>query len=318
MSNDKENIELVVNMAKEFFLKEYGFSCDGEGNINYEIYTDYNDELSKGTIEKAFDYANGNIEALTDYLNEEIFQSYVDVFCDKEYDLACEVLNYMRKTLDEIVLYRLELDNLLDGAEIREVLIDYGVVTVGVDYDDIYARSNIDLVVMMEGYESKNHEFTLNNFNGDIQEWIEETQDWIDRGEIKENDISLITLLKSQGYTWNQFKDEVGKCYSQPTYRPSSKFIRSLINECYNTTSPCNALAFLVQINLSDYLKGNSVKIIEKNCCGGYVDFVYGGGSVLGIDLEVDIPLHSIQHETFIDGQKYGYSIKSIYGDFVR
>ena len=121
---DTENMDLVVEKAREYFLKEYAFTCDTDGNINYEIYTDYHDELPMDIIEKAFDFADGNIEKLSEYLNEEIFQGYVDVFCDKEYDLASEVLDYMKKTLDEIVLYRLELDGLLDSSEIREVLMD--------------------------------------------------------------------------------------------------------------------------------------------------------------------------------------------------
>lgn len=315
----KQMYELIVEKAREYFKGHYAkLYADEQGNINYEIYTDYHDELNEDTIKQAFEHGDYDVEKAKEYLNNYIFDMFVDVFCDKEYDLAKEVIDHLQNKLDSNTLELLEGEGLIEPSEIREILMDYGVVSVFVDEERILSRSEIELIILMENHNSKNHEFSLNDFNGNLLEWIERTQELLDDGEVEEKDISLISLLKSQGYTFKDFKSEVRKCEASSTYKPNSKFIRSLIDECENTMSSCNALVFLTKCDLSDYLNGNPINTIDKSFDGGYVDFVFGGGSVIGITLEKDIPLHSIANEKFIDSKRYGYSFREIFGDFIR
>ena len=312
----KELNGIIVEYARKYFKESGRYDVDAQGNVEVEVYTDYRDTLDASTINEAFERYGDNIERVRDYLHEYIFDAYIDSICDLEYELCDEVAKYIENNIDSDTYAELEREE-LEVSDIREILIDNSVISVYVDADDILCRSNIDLIISLENSVSSEHEFSLNNFNGDVLGWIEETQEAIEDGYFEESDISLITLLKTQGYTFEEFKKEAEKFFTQDHYNPKSKFIKSLIEECYNTTSMCNALVFTKEMNLLDYLKDSSIKTIKKGTCCGYIDFVYGGGSVIDIVLEKDISLDYIEHEIFVDCRKYGYSFRDIYGEFI-
>lgn len=317
MKNQLENI--ILFHARKFFKSTQSpIELDSEGNFTFEVYTDYNDMLDENTINKAFELFEGCTEKIRDYLNEHIRQCYIDYISEMEMEFSKQVQEYIVSNVDSDTHAELLELNMLDVDAIRDILVEYSVLSITVDHSDILKRSDIDLVICLEGGVSKNHEFTLNNFNGDVLEWIEETKQLIEDEEISECDISLISLLKSQGFTLTDFENEALRYFNEEKYQTSNKFIHTLIDECYNTTSMCNALVALKRINLNDYLNGDttSIKVIEKGTPCGYVDFIYGGGSVLNIVLDKDIQLSSIPHEKFADGSKYRYSIKEIYGEF--
>ena len=312
----KELNGIIVEYARKYFKESGRYKVDAQGNVEVEVYTDYRNTLDDSTIKEAFERYDNNIERVGDYLYEHIFDAYSDAICDLEYDLSDEVAKYIENNIDSDTYAELEREG-LEVADIREILIDHSVISVYVDTDDILGRSNIDLIISLENDVSVDHEFSLNNFNGDVLGWIEETQEAIEDGSFKESDISLITLLKTQGYTFEDFKKEANNFFTKDHYKPKSKFIESLLEECYNTTSMCNALVFTKEMNLLDYLNDSSISTIKKDTRCGYIDFVYGGGSVIDIVLEKDISLSFIEHEKFVDGQKYGYGFRDIYGEFI-
>ena len=317
MKKQLENI--IVENAKKYFKESGKYNISDTGGVDFEIYTDYNDEVNSGTIEEAFKLHGDNIEKVREYLYEHIFDCFTDYICDTEHEICKEVADYLERVLDVETTEKLENESMLDNSEIREILMGYDLLNIYVDYDDILARSNIDLIISLENKVSVNYEFSLNNFNGNVLEWIEETENALNDGDFERADISMIPLLESQGYSFETFKHEAVNYFNKDNYKPKSKFIQSLINECYNTTSMCNALVFLKQVNLNDYLNGDDgLKVIKKGTPCGYVDFVYGGGATIDIVLEKDIILSDLKHEKFVDGNKYGYSFRSIYGEFIH
>ena len=309
--------EIIVEYARKYFKESGRYNVDAQGNVEIEVYTDYKDTLDDSTINEAFERHGNDIERVSEYLHEHIFDSYFDSICDMEHELCDEVAKYIENNIDSDTYAELE-EASLEVCDIREILIDHSVISVYVDCDDILGRSSIDLIISLENGVSIDHEFSFSNFNGNVLGWIEETKEAIEEGSFKESDISLITLLKAQGYTFEEFINEAEKYFIKDHYKPKSKFIESLLDECYNTTSMCNALVFTKEVNLLEYLKGISISTIKKGTCCGYIDFIYGGGSTIDIVLEKDFSLDYIEHEVFIDGQKYGYGFRDIYGEFFR
>lgn len=312
----KELNGIIVEYARKCFKESGRYNVDAQGNIEVEVYTDYTDTLSENTIKEAFELHGKNTERVSEYLHEHIFDSYLDAIFDLGYELCDEVAKYIENNIDGDTYTEIE-EASLDVCDIREILMDYSVISVYVDSDDILKRSSIDLIISLENDVSIDHEFSLSNFNGNVLGWIEETQEALNKGETNEKDISLITLLKSQGYTFEEFINEAETYFIKDHYKPKSKFIKSLLDECYNTASMCNALVFTKEVNLLDYLKDSSISSVEKGARGGYIDFIYGSGSVIDIALEKDISLGCIEHEVFVDGQKYGYGFRDIYGEFI-
>ena len=319
MSKQLENT--IVNYARKYFKENKGYQADNEGNLSYEVYTDYSDELDEYTINEAFEKCDGNIEEIKEYLYEHIWECYIDYIADMENELCREVEKYITEKADTQIDLDLVKEGMLDTDTIRDILVDNSVLLVYVNYDDILNRSNVDLIISLESDVSKDHEFTLNNFNGDVLEWIEETKESIENGDLEHSDLSIVRLLMAQGSSFKDFEHEAIRYFNESNYRPSNRFMKSLLDECYNTTSMCNALIFLTNMSLGEYLNGESIKTIKKGTPCGYVDFVYGGGSTVSVVLEKDIQLSAIEHEKFIDnskGNKYGYSFKEIYGEFIR
>lgn len=317
MKSNNELLNIIVVQARNFFGEKYSFSKNEETNcFEFEVYTDYRDTLETSTIIEAFE-SHSTIEGAKNHLTDYLCESYMDAFWEYEYELAKEVVEYIKNKVDVSLVEQMDELNMLDASFIREVLIDYDIISVGIDFEEIFSRSVLDVVISLENDVSINHEFGLNDFNGNLEEWIQTTQDMLESGEIKEEDISLITLLKSQGHTFEGFKKEVELYYDNADYAIQNEFISSLVYECSETTSPCNALVFTKKVNLCEYLNGTvKIETIAKGSVCGYVDFVYGGGSLLGVHLEKDIDLTKIKHEVFVDCKRYGYSIKDIYGEF--
>lgn len=321
MKNTKELEGIIVEYAKKYFGAKYPYCKNEEDEgFTFELHTDYNDVLNDRTIKEAIESHNA-IENQKYHLCDYLHEINIDTFCDIEFEYAKEVAEYILSNLDSLedgVSERFQEEDMLDHSQIRDILLDHGVVSIVLDFDEIFARSELNMIISLENEVAVDHEFSLSNFDVDLLEWIENTQDLLNEGDVEEKDISLITLLKTQGYTFEAFKAYADGYLNDENHNNDNKFMNKLINECENTVSICNALVFTTRVNLKDYLNETvSITSINKNMIGGYVDFVYGGGSVLGLKLDKDIDLSEVAHEVFVDGDKYGYGIGDIYGEFI-
>ena len=134
--------------------------------------------------------------------------------------------------------------------------------------------------------------------------------------------------MQQQGYDITAITDFVENDNMQ-----DSKLFKSIYQECLNTTTCINALAFFVKLSfgealdLYDAIKNiNATEdvsdeenamceiVLDKNTPCGLYDSWNGAGSLLGIELEKDVvlPFKHI-HSAMPDGC-LGYSISSIYG----
>jgi len=317
MEHTQELKEIIVECAIKYFDVRYPYyKNEGSKEFTFELYTDYRDVLDDSTIIEVLE-SHETVENAKYHLCDLLHEMNIDTLCNLEYEYASEVTEYILKNLDSETIEELKEYDMLEASNICDILLDNDVMSVVIDFDEIFARSELNMIISLENEVSIDHEFSLNNFDGDLLDWIENTQELLSEGDIEEKDFSLITLLKTQGYTFEEFKAYVERYYNDEK-QDVDNFLESLINECDNTTSTCNALVFTTQVNLEDYLNETiSISSISKNMFGGYVDFVYGGGSVLELKLKNDINLTTVEHEIFIDGDKYGYSINQIYGEFI-
>ena len=303
---------IVLEQSRAFLKSDYGYNFDGENHV-FEIHTDYQDYLNENTIATAFEKHGDNIEELKYCLYDYIYEIYLDSIGDYEMELCKEIIEYMQKNLDETTLENLEGEMLLEASEVRDIAMNNELFFVEVDADAILARSEIDMVVSLENDESQNNEFAHNSFNGGMESWFENIEEMVADGYIEESDISLITLLKTQGYTYEQLK-----AYALDDEQTENKFLNSLIEECENTTSSLNCLVFTIQVNLKDYVHGQvALETLPKDTVCGYVDFIHGGGSIFGIELETNVDLSDVETDCYVDGTKYRYGMKDIYGQFI-
>ena len=305
--------EIILAQSRAFLNENYAYHLDKEsGTYAFEIYTDY-DEVPPHVVKEMaqLDTKEEMLEHLYDYL----FDAYEHVHGEVEYEVSKEIQSYLLSKFEGLEEYDDFVEN-YDVWDIRSMLVENEIMYSYLDYDVIIKRTDFDMVVMYENEESANNEYAHNSFYSGLVEWIEVIVDHIKEGDFKEEDISLINLLKSQGYTLDELY-KVAKDYYENDVEVQDTFLSSVIEECENTTSLCNSLVFLQESNLYSFLRDKEEGItIAKDTACGYVDFIYGAGSVLGINLKKDITLPKGSYKMFVDGN-FRYSVKEIFGEFL-
>ena len=305
--------EIILAQSRAFLNEKYAYLLDKEtGTYSFEIYTDYTDDVSEHVVKEIakLETKEKMIERLYDYL----FDAYEPAHAELEYEVSKEILNHLTSEFEGSDWYDDFVEN-YDIWEVRDILVDNGVLSTYVDHDSIIKRTDIDLVVMYENEESADNEYAHNCFYGGLVEWIENINERIEEGDYKEEDISLLNLLKSQGYTLDELY-KVAKNYYENDAEVQDAFLSSIIEEVENTSSICNSLVFLMNSNLYSFLEDAEKDItISKNTVCGYVDFIYGAGSIVNVNLKNDITLPKGSYKTFVDGN-FGYSVKEIFGEF--
>jgi len=191
---------------------------------------------------------------------------------------------YTNELIKETIDY-LDIEDLSEDleAEINDLIIENIEVIYPIkDFLDHY----IKIDVLCDFYDEANYDFTTNG-------WIR----W---------------LVNSQGYKMKDLKDENNE----------NGFLKSVRSELYNTTSHMNALTFLLEVSVRDYLKmkeGNykSLKIENDIMCGMF-DTWYGSGSDLSIELEKDIIINKKNiNRVLIETtgkQAWSYTVNNVYG----
>lgn len=187
-------------------------------------------------------------------------------------------------------------ENLTPWSEVSDTVIDFldNNVAFYVTYDHYLGQEVLVDVIVDTG--DGDYDFSLNDFR-----YEDEIAD----------ESSILWLARQQGYT----KEDLCNAIFNDEYK-NSKFLKSVAEECYNTTSPLNALTFFLRMSLVDYINLKSLDkplIISKDTTCGLYDAWYGAGGLLGIELERDVVIPSEYLQIGLDGE-HGYSVQDIWG----
>jgi hypothetical protein len=257
-------------------LEEVIDSITGDDGV-YHIYLDYRDIFDERTL------ADMYAKALKDgYVDEDIYYNFDYVIED--------LYTYIDTEMKDIYLYYDEFLELNDF--ISDVPIDNG-------FTEMLRKSEIDLVLTLgEG--------------GDYQANVKYLSE--DRSE-SDIDADVIAFLNSQGVsTLEAYRYVRRRVEGLPT--PKHYFLDSVMTELINSYG-YNQITFLMRVDGETLInlalkRYKSVTIADDTTCG-LVDFINGGGSVLGVRMQnsITIPIEKLDITPDIS---YRYGVTSIYG----
>ena len=297
----KDKITTIIN----------GFAwINNDGGI--QIYTDYNDGLSKQTIKDILRAENPR-DMFYEFLAEWASDYEIQYGSD---DLEKEIKNSL--TEEEVELFGENSDEIWDF--IRDMTYFY------YNENDFNEEVKLNLMVDCGNF---NTDFTednvLNHYgNGSISPlssmlWLAKTQ----KKAVKLRKACASIYRKDGNYVTREVHED--------------RFVESCIQEFENLPSHMGTLTFLLKIKLLDLFdlielqkrefddngkydprlntKSKSYIVIDKNTECGLFDPWSGGGSVLEVRLDNDVRL-PIKYALFtVDGVKtYGYDVDEVYG----
>ena len=255
------------------------------GVYDVEMYADYRDEIEESELKKIFE---------SDDRQQAFYELLWEAYRDAEFE-------YREDIEDGFIEWVLKTHPDMDRDTISDWLFDYlyDYVDIHPDYDH-FKGQEINTILMLDTGDA-NYDFVLNpSYSNNYG------KDGLD------DKASIVWLAKQQGYN----KDDVQKAIEDEN--SDNKFLKSVMEECYNTTSSMNSVVFLGKCELDDLLdydnNKDSIKVKKDAMCG-LVDTWAGGGSLLGIELEKDVtvPADCIYYfgpDEAVDG----YGVDSIYG----
>jgi len=273
------------------------------------VWVDYNDNLDncRDTIQKCLE--ERSCESLWEKVDEwysdaeweavrEIVSKLKDE-CIRFHDFGKEeVEEFFEEHEDEI---REEIYDRNDSDTLKELLKNTDDIPVRVEMLSNYDCINSNWLESQEGYRYKESYF------GDMIDALN-----LNPSKVKK-------MLVEKGYTvYGRFPDKKyrdGK--EQVSYE---QFYQELINSCCGA----NLLTYIGKVSLQElYDAGFSLKevIIPKGNCCGIFSSMYGGGSLLEMELRKDVRLklevrdyHGFRFRIDNERSKYECSIKHVYG----
>jgi hypothetical protein len=271
------------------------------GNLNESLDILNKTINNESDIDDLFDY--GGITSMYD----ERIDDYII------YGLKNELINkFNLKSIeaDEIIEnYRYEIESYLYSINSSDVISDICDNTKDIDVV-ITLYSNYDCInsCYFEGGYSY-----IDTYFGDMVDALN-----LNPADVKKH--LFLNNIKCFGRFPNK-KNRIGKEFC------NYKFF---IDELINTGCGANNLVFLSKIKVKDLIKTkfnlNEVIVPKGSYCGLFSSF-YGGGSILNIPLTKDVKLKlntklrgKTEYDCYkisIDGYGRGYSVKSVYGEFI-
>lgn len=265
--NEDEN----YGMPKEIFdlvdgcIKAY---IDDHGD-SFDLYADYNDELSDDSITEIFDSINPR-EAFSDLITDWDWDENADI----EYK---EIINNFELSDEIKEEYTLEIEDMVRDRISYSIPFDHYNKTIGLD---LYIKCSTDDALIWAETENEDDEPKLESVGEPIKK-----------------------LLEMQGYTVEEFVNFFNENES------GSEFLESLKKECENTTyNDSTEVVFLGQAQLLDAADAIVDKLritIPADAICGITDSGNGSGSILGVKLEKDI--QGVVGEDFDLFYKNGY-----------
>lgn len=301
MEENKITMETMQSRLKEIIDKTQYPNEDG----GIEMYLDYRDTLSKGTL-----YDIMTADNPREYFYELISNWTIDGSLYYETELESKI----RKELyDEEKIFCLQN---------RDELNNWFYENYYFYYDAEHYNETVKVNIMLDTGNC-NYDFTRDN--------ILNYCNYYSNGGKDLKDSSILWLAKQQKKTGLLRGAIKGN-------QTDDKFINSCIQELENLPSHMATLTFLVNMKLFDYFdlrdamaaekelnnsyifserKGTGSITLSKDTMCGLFDVWPGGGSVLEIELDKDVvlPIKCIWKAEIETGKsEYGYSVDSVYG----
>ena len=275
----------IQNLFFKYMDTETNYTKDTDGYYDVEMYADYRDELSDKDIEKICD---------SDDRRQTFYELLWEAYSSAEWEYIKEIKEGFMAWVQK---QRTDANNV---EEIESWFDDeiYELINIHPDYNH-FENQEVNTILVLDSGDA-NYDFSLNpNY------YTNYGKDELD------DKASIVWLVKQQGHT----KDELVKAINEED--SDNAFIKSVVDECYNTSGSMNAVVFLGKCTIGDlirYDKNDSV-LVKKNAVCGLVDLWAGGGSILDIALEKDVNVPASNVWYFgIDGGNNGYGVDSIYG----
>ena len=281
-------------------------SKDKETGLFYtEIYGDYNDEFSNKDIL--------NICKAKDP-RESFDEKIMAMYEDYEFELQTEILD---KILEhETIAAAMEAKEITEN-DVRDYLYDHHYTKLPYDH---YLNQDICVDIILNTGDL-NTDFTIN----------QPFASWDGReGTVIDDDAAILWLARQQGYK----KSVLTRAIRDQKFR-ESKFLASMHREIANVSSHMNAVTFMVQMTLKQWLelheaiekekslndryyprqsKGRGFLLIDKSASCGLYSPWQGAGGCLEIELEKDVKLPFRYIDSIYPDGGRGYSIFEIYG----
>ena len=281
-----------------------------------EMYLDYRDTLSKGTLYDIMTADNPR-------------EKFNELISDWTFDGSL----YYENELESKIKKELSDDEEEFFEENEDELRDWFHENYYFYYDKEHYNETVKVNIMLDTGNA-NSDFTRDN--------ILNYCSYYSNGGKDLKDSSILWLAKQQKKA-GLLRKAIKQQYRNDKYyvdreKESDKFIESCIQELENLSSHMGTLTFLVTMKLFDYFelreamaaekklndsyyledrKGKGSITISKDTMCGLFDVWSGGGSQLGIELDKDVvlPIKCIWVAEIETGKsQYGYSVDSVYG----
>jgi len=301
----ERTIKRIVKRINDIIDVHAYLQVDKNGYYHDELYADYRDKFEERTIVEMFKAQNPR----------EKFYESLDFF-DYECDCRDELIKMIKEHFNDNGI-ALNFDKYEDY--IRDWVNENIYYTYPYDH---YLKQDVYIDIIVDTGDA-NYDYTKNELFG---------CKYSDKGLSDKEESALVWLMQQQGYGMDAITDFVENKNMQ-----GSTLLESIYQECINTTTCMNALAFFVKItlreafDLHDYV--NNIRLTEngyekisddpgepceitltKDTACGLYDTWNGAGSVLDIKLEKDVVLPMKYIDSALPDGSRGCSITSIYG----
>ena len=284
--------------------------CDSATDFEQKVRDDVSYEELRKHFDKFVEEAKDLYIKLDDRGN--YYQSY-HMDREESSSLAERILSYISTAdnlnKDELLMYAQGLYEDVEFDMTTQVIDAFGryLEANGIDIDEdsvrdlVYDVFYIDLKSVIDAVLSLEFDvdIVLTNTNNEAQYDFAHNSAFGEEDKFSQLSSSWPFILKSQGI--------------------EGVVASSIVEEIENTTSDMNAFTFFVKMNMEDFIKlyeGNysSITLKAGTSCG-LVDFWYGAGSLLEVDLDKPVTLSKGTFNAVIDkANPYGYSVAEIFG----
>ena len=284
--------ERIIERIKDIIDCKCHLKENNDGTYEGEIYADYRDNLEQHTIKKIFD---------SDNPGDAFYEVFDDSSMYATWDEQDELFRTIKENFDDD-------DEEIYISDYEDSVRDWIVQNVYYNFPyQHFLNQDVRVDIILDTGDG-NFDFTENELFGCIYQ---------EKGYRPES--SVILLMKQQGYT----EAQIIRFIENEDFQ-DSKFLKSVYDECINTTTCMNALSFFVTMTLEECLdlhealnskeKAGKSIVIEKGTPCGLYDPWGGAGSILEIETEKDVvvPIEFVS-SAMPDGCR-GYGVDEIYG----
>ena len=273
------------------------------------VWTDYNDNLDnhRGLIQKCLDSKS----------REHLWEKADEWYSDAEWEAVREII---AKLKEECTVF-----HDFDGEAVDDFFDEHEDEI----RDEIYSRNDSDVIAELIRHtdDIPIHVEMLSNYDCINSNWFESQGgysyeesyfgDMVD--SLNLNPTKVKKILTGHGYkTYGRFPDRKSRNgKEQVSYE---QFYEELINSCCGA----NLLTYIGRVSLKElYEAGFSLKevVIPKGNCCGLFSSIYGGGSLLEMELKQDVRLkldvkgcNGFRFRLDDERSKYDCSVQHVYG----